>query len=317
MITKITNNVYFWFCVAVLLSIATPNPAIGLSLGAFLALTVGNPLSAQTGKASKHLLQFAVILLGFGTQFGVVMKVGFASIWITMISISAVFIIGHFLGKLFKVEGDLSLLLSTGTAICGGSAIAAMSPAIGASQLDTAVSMAVIFLLNGVALILFPPLGHFFGLTQEQFGFWAALAIHDTSSVVGAGAIYGAQALAIATTVKLTRALWILPVSFVGTKIKNSKSNATFPWFLLGFLAAAAIRTSIPAIEDFCKLGAVSGKHMMTGTLFLVGAGLGMDKLKKIGIKPLLMAFVLWIIVSTLTLISVKLGFMPQIGNII
>lgn len=317
MFLKLTNNIMFWYITAAALSILTPNPAIGLALGATIALTVGNPLSSKTGKASKYLLQSAVILLGFGTHFAAVMKVGMASLWVTMISILTVFLLGSIYGRLFKVEQDLSLLVSTGTAICGGSAIAAMSPAIGASETDTAVSMAVIFLLNGIALIVFPPLGHFFGMGQEQFGFWAALAIHDTSSVVGAGAIYGAEALAIATTVKLTRAMWILPVSFAGAKLRGSNSNATFPWFLLGFLAAAGIRTLFPQLEEFCKIGAVTGKHMMSGTLFLVGAGLGMDKLRKIGVRPLVMAIGLWISVSIITLIAIKMNLMPSIANII
>lgn len=314
---KLTESLLFWFAIAFILSAFTSNPAIGLALGAVIALSAGNPLSAKTGKASKYLLQTAVVMLGFGTHFAAVIKVGAASLVVTLLSILAVFILGHIYGRLFKVGDNLSLLISTGTAICGGSAIAAMSPSIGANETDTAVSMAVVFLLNGIALIIFPYIGHIFGMTQEQFGFWAALAIHDTSSVVGAGAIYGAEALAIATVVKLTRAMWILPVSLAGAKLKGTKGKTSFPWFLLGFLAAAAIRTLFPSIEEFCKAGAMLGKHMMTGTLFLVGAGLGMDKLKKIGMKPLFMAVALWITVSALTLAAAKLNLFPHISDII
>ncbi len=189
-----------------------------------------------------------------------------------------------------------------------------MSPSIGASQSDTAVAMAVIFLLNGVALIIFPPIGHLLGLSQEQFGFWAALAIHDTSSVVGAAAIYGAEALAIGTTVKLTRALWILPLAFGGAKLNKSKSKAPFPWFLIGFLMSAATRSFFPSLEMVWSFGSLAGKHLMVGTLFLIGGGLGRDKLREIGFKPLLMAVTLWLIISILSLTAVIKGFMPHLN---
>ena len=210
---RTAGNKYFWFAAAAALSVITPNPAVGLAIGLAIALTVGNPAQKETSAASKKLLQLSVILLGFGMRFDAVLKVGAASLWVTLISISATLAIGSALGKVFGIERRLAVLLSSGTAICGGSAIAAMAPAISASSVETGVAMAVIFLLNGIALFLFPPLGHLIGLTQEQFGFWAALAIHDTSSVVGAASIYGAAALAIGATVKLTRALWILSSS--------------------------------------------------------------------------------------------------------
>ena len=309
-----TSNYCFWLATAAALSILTSNPAWGLILGSFLAFTVGNPVSDKTGKISKQLLQLSVILLGFGMHFDAVIRVGLTSVWVTMISISATLIIGTILGKIFGVERDLSILLSTGTAICGGSAIAAMSPSIGASQSDTAVAMAVIFLLNGVGLLIFPTIGHLLGLSQEQFGFWAALAIHDTSSVVGAAAIYGAEALAIGTTVKLTRALWILPLAFAGAKLNKSKSKAPFPWFLIGFLMSAAARSFFPSLETVWSFGALAGKHLMVGTLFLIGGGLGRDKLREIGFKPLLMAVTLWLIISVLSLTAVIKGFMPHLN---
>ncbi|MEN6381607.1 MAG: putative sulfate exporter family transporter, partial [Synergistaceae bacterium] len=253
-------------------------------------------------------------LLGFGMHLDTVIRVGLTSVWITMISISLTLIIGMTLGRMFGVKRDLSLLLSTGTAVCGGSAIAAMSPSIGASQSDTGVAMAVVFLLNGAGLLIFPAIGRFFELSQQQFGFWAALAIHDTSSVVGAAAIYGAEALAIGTTVKLTRALWILPLAIGGAKLNRSESKAPFQWFLIGFLAAAAARSLFPAFEAVWDLGSLAGKHLMTGTLFLIGAGLSRDKLKKIGFKPLFMAVTLWLIISILSLTAVIKGFMPNIN---
>ena len=311
---RTAGNKYFWFAAAAALSVITPNPAVGLALGLAIALTVGNPAQKETSAASKKLLQLSVILLGFGMRFDAVLKVGAASLWVTLISISATLAIGSALGKVFGIERRLAVLLSSGTAICGGSAIAAMAPAISASSVETGVAMAVIFLLNGIALFLFPPLGHLIGLTQEQFGFWAALAIHDTSSVVGAASIYGAAALAIGATVKLTRALWILPVSYLGARLAKSEAKAKFQWFLLGFLLAALVRSLAPQFGALWDAGALAGKHMMTGTLFLIGGGLGRAELKKIGAKPLVMAAVLWFIISCLSLAAVKLGFMPALA---
>ena len=311
---RTAGNKYFWFAAAAALSVITPNPAVGLALGLAIALTVGNPAQKETSAASKKLLQLSVILLGFGMRFDAVLKVGFASLWVTLISISATLAIGSALGKVFGIERRLAVLLSSGTAICGGSAIAAMAPAISASSVETGVAMAVIFLLNGIALFLFPPLGHLIGLTQEQFGFWAALAIHDTSSVVGAASIYGAAALAIGATVKLTRALWILPVSYLGVRLSKSEAKAKFQWFLLGFLLAALVRSLAPQFGALWDAGSLAGKHMMTGTLFLIGGGLGRAELKKIGAKPLVMAALLWCIISCLSLAAVKLGFMPALA---
>lgn len=311
---RTAGNKYFWFAAAAALSVITPNPAVGLALGLAIALTVGNPAQKETSAASKKLLQLSVILLGFGMRFDAVLKVGAASLWVTLISISATLAIGSALGKVFGIERRLAVLLSSGTAICGGSAIAAMAPAISASSVETGVAMAVIFLLNGIALFLFPPLGHLIGLTQEQFGFWAALAIHDTSSVVGAASIYGAAALAIGATVKLTRALWILPVSYLGARLAKSEAKAKFQWFLLGFLLAALVRSLTPQFGALWDAGALAGKHMMTGTLFLIGGGLGRAELKKIGAKPLVMAALLWCIISCLSLAAVKLGFMPALA---
>lgn len=311
---RTAGNKYFWFAAAAALSVITPNPAVGLALGLAIALTVGNPAQKETSAASKKLLQLSVILLGFGMRFDAVLKVGFASLWVTLISISATLAIGSALSKVFGIERRLAVLLSSGTAICGGSAIAAMAPAISASSVETGVAMAVIFLLNGIALFLFPPLGHLIGLTQEQFGFWAALAIHDTSSVVGAASIYGAAALAIGATVKLTRALWILPVSYLGARLAKSEAKAKFQWFLLGFLLAALVRSLAPQFGALWDAGSLAGKHMMTGTLFLIGGGLGRAELKKIGAKPLVMAAALWCIISCLSLAAVKLGFMPALA---
>ncbi len=306
--SSILNKKLFWIITGIILAVYFTSPAVGLCLGAFLGLVWGNPLQKMTGKLSKQLLQGAVILLGFGLELGVVLKVGYTSLWITLFSISGTLALGWFLGKIFKVHRDLSLLISTGTAICGGSAIAAMAPAIGASQSHTAVAMAVVFLLNGIALLLFPAIGHLFHMTQSDFGLWSALAIHDTSSVVGAAAIFGVQALAIGTTVKLTRALWILPVSFAGAKLNKSESGAKIPWFLFGFLVAAMIHTLFPTQKVTWDLFAEVGKRMMVATLFLIGAGLSRQELKKIGGGPLINAVVLWLLVSIITFTAIRMG---------
>ena len=301
---NITSNPVYWLATAALLSMLTPNPAWGLLLGSAATLWAGNPAADRTGKISKKLLQVAVILLGFGMHFDAVIRVGMTSVWVTMISISATMLAGTLLGRIYGVEKDLSVLLSTGTAICGGSA----------SQSDTGVAMAVVFLLNGIGLFLFPYAGHLLGLSQEQFGFWSALAIHDTSSVVGAASIYGSAALAVGTTVKLTRALWTLPLAMLGAKLNRSESRPPFQWFLVGFLAAAAARSLLPGLEELWDIGSLTGKHLMTGTLFLIGAGLSRDKLKKIGFRPLFMAVTLWIIISLLSLAAVMKGLMPQLN---
>jgi uncharacterized integral membrane protein (TIGR00698 family) len=298
-----------WLAGAIVFAVVTDNPAIALISGAAIALIWGNKEQKLTGKTGKYLLQLAVIMLGFGLQINAVLKVGLTSIWITLISVTFIMTLGWLLGKWLNVEKDISTLISGGTAICGGSAIAAIAPAIGASQAHTAVAMAVVFLLNALALLIFPYIGHFFGLSQHAFGLWSAIAIHDTSSVVGAAAIYGTAALAIATTVKLTRALWILPLSFVTAKIHKSNSGAKFPWFLLGFLIAAVIRSNFSGADHVWNSFSGYGKHMMVATLFFIGGGLTREDLKKIGHRPLLKGVILWLVVSVLSLTAIYFGW--------
>jgi len=214
------------------------------------------------------------------------------------------------LGRLMRVDSSLAMLISTGTAICGGSAIAAMAPSIKANQVNTAVSLAIIFVLNGIALLLFPVLGNVLHMSQEQFGLWAALSIHDTSSVVGATAIFGAQALALGTTVKLTRALWILPVSMMGAKISGSKEKSSKPWFLLGFLLAALC----PLVwSDGGVLWGVFyglGRSLMVAALFFVGSGITRGALQEVGIKPFLLAVFLWFSISVSSYFGIIQGWL-------
>jgi uncharacterized membrane protein YadS len=278
-----------WIAGAVLFAFATSSPAIALIAATVIALSFGNPVRAVTGKTAKYALQAAVVLLGFGLQPDVLFRVGASSILLTLGSI---------------------VLLSSGTAICGGSAIAAVAPAIGASHAHTAVALAVVFVLNAVALLLFPPIGQALGMTQEAFGLWAAIAIHDTSSVVGAAAVFGAQALAVGTTVKLTRALWIFPLSFLAARFTGTTSSARFPWFLVGFVLAAIARGYVPAPENLYDALSSTGRHVMVGTLFLIGAGLTRDDLRRIGAKPLAAAVLLWLLVSALSLAGIQMGWL-------
>jgi len=307
---SILTNRLFWPVAALVVAAVGGSPALALVLGAGLALVAGNPCAPFTGKLSKFLLQVSVILLGFGLQLGMVLKVGGESIGITFVTITLTMALGFLLSRVFRVGGELTTLLSGGTAICGGSAIAAISPAIGAGSVNTAIALATVFLLNALGLLVFPWLGGFLGLDQETFGLWSAIAIHDTSSVVGAAAIYGDRALAVATTVKLTRALWILPVSFACARLAKGKSGATVPWFLGGFLLAAVARTSFASGVQWWDGLADTGRFLMVATLFLIGAGLTRENLKQIGARPLFMAVLLWVLISVGSLAAILGGWL-------
>jgi uncharacterized integral membrane protein (TIGR00698 family) len=235
----------------------------------------------------------------------------------TAISITSAMVLGLVLGKVLRVGGKASYLITAGTAICGGSAIAAVAPITGASEEEISVSMGTVFLLNSIALLLFPPIGHLLHLDQNQFGLWAALAIHDTSSVVGAAAAYGAQALQIGTTVKLARALWIVPVSLLtaafmarmaarrGDGSKAGKSKVKMPWFIVMFCGAAALSTYLPRFHDsFAALNHL-GKLGLTATLFLIGSSLSKQTLKEVGARPLVQGILLWIVVGSASLAAI------------
>lgn len=284
--------------------------AYALILGTGLSLLLDNPMPELTAKSSKRLLKLSVIGLGFGVNFMQVMETGKSSIGITFVSISLTILLGTYLGKLFKVTKNTSELIAFGTAICGGSAIAAMAPVIQADHHETAVSLATIFTLNAIALLIFPPIGHLLNMTQHQFGLFAALAIHDTSSVVGAAATFGATALAIGTTVKLTRAMWIAPISLIAGFRTGNTGKASFPLFILGFIAAAVLNTYLPHFNPMWHLFAKGSKQLLIMTLFLIGAGLTKKVLAEVGIKPLLMGVSLWIIVSISTITAITTGIL-------
>ena len=275
---------------------------MALVAGFLFSFFIGNPLPEQTSRAGKILLKLSVIGLGFGINFNEVIEVGTSSLVLTLISITAIIALGAILGRVMQIPSNTRMLVSFGTAICGGSAIAALAPVIKAKDREIAVSLATVFTLNAVALILFPPLGHLFGLNQQQFGLWAALAIHDTSSVVGASASYGAAALAIGTTVKLTRALWIAPCTLVASTVLKSGQKTGIPLFIIGFIIAAFFSSWLSALDDLWNFLHLIAKQTLVMTLFLIGAGLTRQVLSEVGLKPLLMGIILWLAVSATTL---------------
>jgi uncharacterized integral membrane protein (TIGR00698 family) len=270
-----------------------------LAVGIAFALTVGNPVPDASHRASKLLLQWSVVGLGFGLDLPAVWDAGRMGFGFTVATVFGVLLLGIWLGRLLKVESQTSSLIAAGTAICGGSAIAAVGAVLEANASAMSVSLCTVFVLNAVALFVFPPLGHVLGMDQSQFGLWSAIAIHDTSSVVGAAAKYGEQALSIATTVKLARALWIIPVTLgLALMTKGRASKVKIPWFIFAFLGAAAIRTAWPHGETAYEMIKHGAKLGLTLTLFLIGAGLTRKALKTVGTRPLIQGIVLWFVVS-------------------
>ena len=290
--------------VFLLLALACLTPWVtapmALVAGLVFALAWGNPFPTQTKAAQTSLLQASVVGLGAAMNLLTVLRVGASGVLQTALGIGLILLLAWGLSKALKTEATTSLLIGVGTAICGGSAIAAVAPAIGAKPHQTSVALVVVFLLNSVALLVFPPLGHLAHLTEAQFGLWSALAIHDTSSVVGAASRYGPEALGIATTVKLARALWIIPVTLVLARVwKGDASKAKKPWFILGFLAVAALVTWVPALHDAGALVATVARQVLVLTLFLVGAGVSKDALKQVGARPVVLGVLLWVAVAT------------------
>ncbi len=285
------------------------SPPIALVLGLAFAFAFEHPYHGDAQKLSKFLLQASVVGLGFGMNLHQVLQAGRSGFVYTAISITAVIAIGLVLGRAFRVGSGASFLISTGTAICGGSAIAALGPIIHATEEEMAVSLGTVFSLNSIALLVFPAVGWALHLTQEQFGLWAALAIHDTSSVVGATAKYGAVALTVGTTVKLARALWIVPVSVMTSVVKKSETKIQWPWFILFFCLAAVANTYISRFHGaFVSLYHL-GTAGLTVTLFLIGSGLSGETLKKVGVKPLLQGIALWIVIALGSLEFIRWGW--------
>lgn len=283
-------------------------PPVALFLGLAFALTCGQAFPVFNKKASKYLLQYAVVGLGFGMDLHASLASGKEGMEFTVLSVAGTILIGWFIGrKCMKINRNTSYLISSGTAICGGSAIAAVGPVLKAKDSEMSVALGTIFILNAIALFLFPAVGHALGMSQEDFGTWAAIAIHDTSSVVGAGAAYGEGALRIATTIKLTRALWIIPVALITSFIFKSKGQRiSIPWFIFFFILAMLLNTYLlGSSETGIAIGnAINGfaRKILTITLFFIGASLSRDVLKSVGARPLLQGILLWAAISFSTL---------------
>lgn len=281
-------------------------PVIALFLGVIYAILFLHPYKKVSGKLSKYLLQVAVVGLGFGMNLHKALEIGKDGVIFTLISVTLVMIVGCILGHFFHLSKKLSYLISSGTAICGGSAIAAISPIVDADENETSMSLGVIFILNAIALFLFPPLGHYLGLTQQEFGMWAAIAIHDTSSVVGAGRIYGEEALSVATMVKLTRALWIIPLSLVSMFFFRKKGGKLYiPWFIFFFILAMIVSTYVTIPSYLLVIIAKLAKIFLSITLFLIGSSLSVKAIKTVGFRPILLGVCLWFLISIITLFVV------------
>lgn len=285
------------------------SPPIALTVGIIFGLSVAHPLPADSKDLSRFLLQASVVALGFGMNLHEVIKAGRSGFLYTALGITFALIVGLALGKFLQVRGNSSYLITTGTAICGGSAIAAIAPIIQADEQETAVSLATVFILNSVALIAFPLIGAAQHLSQTQFGLWAALAIHDTSSVVGAASKYGAQALIVGTTVKLARALWIVPLALGTAAVKRSKSKVKLPWFILLFCLAAVVNTYVSASVYFSHILFTLGRYGLTATLFLIGSSISIASVKKVGWRPLAQGVALWILVAMTSLYFIRIGW--------
>jgi uncharacterized integral membrane protein (TIGR00698 family) len=295
------------------------SPPVALTVGILFGLSFPHPYITESRGVARSLLQCSVVALGFGMNLHEVLNAGRSGFIYTALGISFALAAGLALGKLLQVCGNSSFLITTGTAICGGSAIAAIGPVLQANEEEMAVSLGTIFILNSIALLIFPPIGSALHLSQSQFGLWAALAIHDTSSVVGAATRYGPQAVVIGTTVKLARALWIVPLALATAAIKHRRAekNSTtregapqiqFPWFILFFVLAALANTYLPAMPSASKRFFALGRLGLTATLFLIGSGISRATLKEVGWRPLLLGVLLWIGVGLASLYFIRAG---------
>jgi uncharacterized integral membrane protein (TIGR00698 family) len=293
------NNKVIYVVLLVFCFLPFVTPPVALLTGLVFALICGKAFPKFNKQSSKYLLQFSVVGLGFGMNLHQAIASGKDGMIFTIISVVGTLLLGTFIARRMRVDKKTGYLISSGTAICGGSAIAAVAPVIKADDGQISVSLGTVFILNAIALFLFPVLGHLLGLTQHQFGLWSAIAIHDTSSVVGASSAYGQEALQVATTVKLTRALWIIPVSIVTSFIFKSKSEKMYtPWFIFFFILAMLANTffSLPAVLTTSLVWLA--RKGLTLTLFFIGASLSRDVLKSVGFRPMVQGVLLWIVIS-------------------
>ena len=287
------------------------SPGLALALGLAFALTLENPYREQGSGHVRLLLQASVVLLGFGMDLGSVFWVGLHGLVFAAVTIFATFTLGYWLARLLDVNRRTSLLISAGTAICGGSAIAAVGTAVEAERGEMSVAMGTVFLLNAVALYLFPVLGHLLHLSQGQFGTWAGVAIHDVSSVAGAGAAYGEDALRTAMVVKLSRVLWIVPVTLAAALLfgrREARRRPPLPWFIGGFLLASLSARFLPELKHWAPILASLARAGFAFTLFCIGASLSLVAIRAVGYKPLLQGVILWLFISSVSLLAV-LGY--------
>lgn len=279
------------------------SPPIALFLGIIFVNIFGQVFNAD--KIIKIVLQVSIVGLGFGINLKQALQAGSEGFLFTVFSITLIVVLGIVLGYIFRIDKIITQLISFGTAICGGSAIAAIAPILKADGKQTSVSLGIIFLLNALALFIFPEIGQYFHLSQNQFGIWSAIAIHDTSSVVGAASKYGHEALQTATTVKLARALWIIPISFMLSFLNKSGGKVKIPYFIGFFILAILVNSYFPAIKEVTDYVVDFSKSSLKVALFLIGTGLSFQNLKNIGIKPLLLGIILWVVISVISLFAV------------
>ena len=299
------RKILFFLLVVFCVSPFASSP-VALALGIAFTIIIGNPYEQKVHKYIHLLLQISIVGLGFGLQLDEAMKAGREGITLTIMSITTVMVLGYFLGKFLKIDRPLSYLISVGTAICGGSAIAAVTPIIKPTTKQMSLALAIVFTLNSVALFIYPAIGHLLNMTQEQFGLWCAIGIHDTSSVVGAANKYGDIALKVATTVKLSRALWIIPISLLTMVLFKTKgAKIKIPWFIGYFIIAILLHTYFPIFEGFSHIATTAAKSGLNLTLFFIGSTISIQTLKTISWKPLFLAVVLWIIISVGSLLII------------
>src|SRR5215467_430937 len=303
------NTKTVFFLLLVLSATGFLSPPIALCAGILFGLSLEHPYTADSRAFAKFLLQASVVALGFGMNLHEVLKAGRSGFLYTAIGIGFALLAGWLVGKMLRVRGTTSFLIATGTAICGGSAIAALGPIVQASDEEMAVSLGTVFILNSIALFIFPAIGAGQHLSQSQFGLWSALAIHDTSSVVGAASRYGAEALLVATTVKLARALWIVPLALATAAVKRSRSKIQIPWFILLFCLAAVINTYGPQEPRLSEMFFRLGRLGLTVTLYLIGTGISRGTLKEVGWRPLAQGVFLWILVGITSLYFIRTGW--------
>lgn len=302
----VLSQVLFFIMVIVCL-VGWLSPPLALLSGFLFAELIGHPFLQLNSKATAQLLKICVVCLGFGINLTTAIQAGKDGFLFTVATIILTFVLGYLLARMLKVNKQATHLISSGTAICGGSAIAAVAPVINASDRDISVSLGIVFMLNAVGLFLFPILGYAFDLSQKEFGLWSAIAIHDTSSVVGAATTYGEEALKTATVVKLARALWIIPLAIVTAFVFRSKGKTIkIPWFILWFVLAIVINSYVSEIASIAPQVVSAAKKGLVLTLFLIGAGLSIKRIREVGWQPLLLGIILWFVISIVSLLVIK-----------